>query len=111
LAVQFFGSTLAAAPPFAGNLTAKMTAMFAKMAGLSTQAFGKGEVALGFVVKLDNATVTALAAIMLSAPGSFGAALARISHTNGASGLRISESCCAATTLRRFEERPDADRM
>src|SRR5579859_4264971 len=24
----------------------------------------------------------------------------------GASGLRISESCCAATTLRRFEERP-----
>jgi transposase len=28
-----------------------------------------------------------------------------------ASGLRISESCCAATTLRRFEELPDADRV
>ena len=54
-----------------------MTATFGKTAGLSTRAFGKGEVALGFVVKLDNATVTALAAIMLCAPGSFGAALAQ----------------------------------
>jgi invasion protein IalB len=40
-------------------------------------AFGKREVALGFLVKLDNAAVTAFAAIMLSAPGSFGAALAQ----------------------------------
>jgi hypothetical protein len=34
-----------------------------------------------------------------------------ISHINGASGRRISESCFARTTSRRFEERPDADRL
>jgi MFS family permease len=38
-------------------------------------------------------------------------ALARISHKIGASGRRISESCCAATTFERFAERPDADRV
>jgi C1A family cysteine protease len=34
-----------------------------------------------------------------------------ISHLTGASGRRISESCFARTTLQRFEERPDADRV
>src|ERR1700730_17048859 len=34
-----------------------------------------------------------------------------ISHYLGASGRRISESCCATTTFWRFEERPDADRV
>src|SRR5260370_20253370 len=34
-----------------------------------------------------------------------------ISHYPGASGRRISESCCATTTFWRFEERPDADRV
>src|SRR6266571_4939909 len=33
------------------------------------------------------------------------------SHYLGASGRRISESRCAAATLARFEERPDADRV
>jgi hypothetical protein len=33
------------------------------------------------------------------------------SRLKGASGLRISESGCAATTSRRFEESPDADRV
>src|ERR1700730_9258223 len=34
-------------------------------------------------------------------------------HDNGlgASGRRISESCCATMTFWRFEERPDADRV
>jgi hypothetical protein len=34
-----------------------------------------------------------------------------ISRLVGASGRRISESSCATTTSRRFEERPDADRV
>jgi hypothetical protein len=33
------------------------------------------------------------------------------SHNIGASGLRISESCCGPTTSRSFEDNPDADRV
>jgi hypothetical protein len=64
----------------------------------------------GEIFRLVNHAWQPMAPIPQGNPRTAGSS-PHFSYKLGASGLRISESSCAATTLRRFEERPDADRV